>query len=325
MTASSSCAKFRTCLIVLIITGLCVNPAFGWGPEGHRIVAVIAASRLSPSAFEGVRALLKSDSIARIKLGRTPTPATMAAAMASVASWADDIKRATNTGSWHFLDLAGSDQQAQLAARCPGGNCVTEKIRVMTANLKARRGFPRGTHVFTPTEQLKFIIHLMGDLHQPLHAATNADAGGNCLTTDGFGTTELHAAWDGGMIRRVLLKGTNEADLERALDTKFGAQFQALTAVMEVNDMALESHTVAFQKAYAPLLAGTLPLGSAPRMFRAVSVLKCATDAPDFFNISPHPNLAQLYNDATFDTVRQQLVKGGYRLAALLNAVFPTT
>jgi hypothetical protein len=325
MTPSSRRRARSSRLIVLLTVSLCANPAFGWGPEGHRIVAVIAASHLSPSAFHGVAALLKSDSVAKAKLGRTPTPATLAAAMASVASWADDIKRATNTGSWHFLDLAGGDQQAQLQARCPGGNCVTEKIRVMTANLKARHGFPHGTQVFTPTEELKFIIHLMGDLHQPLHAATNADAGGNCLTTDGFGTTELHAAWDGGMIRRVLLKGMNEADLERALDTKFSAQFQALTAVTEVNDMALESHNVAFQKAYGPLMAGHQPLGSAPRMFRAVSVTQCATEASDFFNISPHPNLAQLYNEATFDTLREQLVKGGYRLAALLNAVFPTT
>jgi hypothetical protein len=99
-----------------------------------------------------------------------------------------------------------------------------------------------------------------------------------------------------------------------------------LTAVTEVNDMALESHNIAFQKAYGPLLlAGHQPLGSAPRMFRAVSVTQCATEASDFFNISPHPNLAQLYNDATFDTVRQQLVTGGYRLAALLNGIFPTT
>src|SRR6476469_8633861 len=99
MTPSSSCRARSPFLIVLLAIGLCADPAFGWGPEGHRIVAVIAASHLSPSAFQGVSALLKSDSVARTKLGRTPTPATMAAAMASVASWADDIKRATNTGS----------------------------------------------------------------------------------------------------------------------------------------------------------------------------------------------------------------------------------
>jgi hypothetical protein len=311
--------------IVLMTAGLSANPAFGWGPEGHRIVAVIAASHLSPSAFQGVTALLKSDSVAKAKLGKTPTAATLAAAMASVASWADDIKRPTHTGSWHFVDLGGSDGAAELAERCPGGNCVTEKIRVITANLKAHRSLPNGTHTFTPTEELKFIIHLMGDLHQPLHAATNADAGGNCLTTDGFGTTELHAAWDGGMIRSVLLRGTNEADLERALDTKFASQFQALTAVMEVDDMALESHAVAFKQAYGPLMVGSQPLGSAPKAFREVSVTECATQAPAFFNISPHPNLVQIYNDATFDTVRQQLATGGYRLAALLNAVFGTT
>jgi nuclease S1 len=315
--------SLHTGLVVLVTAGLCANPAFGWGPEGHRIVAMIAASHLSPSAFRGVTALLKTDGVAKVKLGTTPTPATMAAAMASIASWADDIKRTTNTGSWHFLDLASADQQADLAARCAGGNCVTEKIRAMTGNLQAHKGFPHGTQTFTTTEELKFIIHLMGDLHQPLHAATNADAGGNCLTTQGFGTSELHAAWDGGMIGRVLLKGTNEIDLAHALDAKFATRFQALTALTEVNDMALESHTVAFQKAYGPLLA-LLPAPE-PRPFRVVSVSACATQVPEFFNISPHPNLVQLYNDVTFDTVRQQLATGGYRLAALLNAVFGAT
>jgi hypothetical protein len=51
-------------------------------------------------------------------------------------------------------------------------------------------------------------------------------------------------------------------------------------------------------------------------------VSACAAEAPEFFNISPHPNLAQLYDEATFDTVRLQVTKGGYRLAALLNAAF---
>jgi hypothetical protein len=288
-------------------------------------VAVIAASHLSPSALRGVTALLKADPVAKGKLGKTPTATTVAAAMASVSSWADDIKLPTHTGLWHFLDLAGSDQQAQLAERCPGGNCVTEKIRVMKANLVAHQGFPHGSQVFTLTEELKFIIHLMGDLHQPLHAATNADAGGNCLSTDGFGTSELHAAWDGGMIRRILLKGTNEADLERALDAKFAGQFAALTAVTEVNDMAMESHAIAFQTAYGPVLASNKKLGAAPQAFRAVSALECATQAPEFFNIAPHPNLAQIYDNSTFDTLRQRLAVGGYRLAALLNAIFPTT
>jgi hypothetical protein len=190
----------------------------------------------------------------------------------------------------------------------------------MTPNLKPHRPFPHGSHAFTATEELKFVIHLMGDLHQPLHAATNADAGGNCLTIQGFDSSELHAAWDGGMLRKVLLAGTNETDLAHALDAKFASQFQSLTALTGVNDMALESHTVAFQKAYGPLLS-LLPVPE-PRPFRAVHVSACAAEAPEFFNISPHPNLAQLYDEATFDTVRLQVTKGGYRLAALLNAAF---
>ena len=54
MTPYFSFRARSSCLIILLATGLCANPAFGWGPEGHRIVAVIAASHLTPSAFEGV-------------------------------------------------------------------------------------------------------------------------------------------------------------------------------------------------------------------------------------------------------------------------------
>lgn len=246
----------------------------------------------------------------------------MAQSMAAVANWADAVKAQTGTQEWHFIDLASSDQKADLAARCPLGECVTGKVKSMAPNLKPGTSLPHDPNPFTPTEELKFIIHLVGDLHQPLHCATNADAGGNCLRTAGFGASELHAVWDGGIIRKVLLKNTNEANLAQTLDTQFSGKFDDIIQMSDVDDMALASHELAFQAAYGPMLDKHLLPGQEPRPFLKLIPNECAAKAPDFFNINPHPKLTKLYNKTTFDVVSQQLATGGYRLAELLNTAF---
>jgi len=83
--------------------------------------------------------------------------------------------------------------------------------------------------------------------------------------------------------------------------------------------MALESHDVLFQAAYGPMLQrGILP-GVEPRPFLQVDVSRCASEAPDFYNINPPVDLTAVYNAATLDAVRWQLAKAGYRLAVVLN------
>ena len=300
-------------LVIFLVVTFGVRPVEAWGPEGHRTVARVAAAHLSAKAQAGVKNLLASDPLAK-------DAPSVAEIMAAVAVWADDIKQQTGTGEWHFLDLASSDTKAQIAARCPSAGCVTRAIDNMRPNLKSSHNLRHGSSSFTAAEQLKFVIHFMGDLHQPLHCATNADAGGNCLRTAGFGTNELHAAWDTGMIRQVLLKNTQEPALAGAIDMSFAGQFAGIVKVSGVDDMAIESHQVAFQAAYGPLLAKLR--APEPRPFLRVSTGACATKAADFFHIQPRPNLASLYGSATFDTVRRQLAAGGYRLADLLNTVF---
>jgi hypothetical protein len=87
--------------------------------------------------------------------------------------------------------------------------------------------------------------------------------------------------------------------------------------------MAVESHDIAFQAAYGPMLAhGILP-GVEPRGYLNVDVSRCATEAPDFYNINPPVDLTVLYNAATLDAVRWQLAKAGYRLAVVLNNALP--
>ena len=289
----------------------------GWGSEGHRLIARIAAKHLSAQAQARASALL----------GAGSGSGALAAAMAEAARWADTIKgtpRGAGTEGWHFLDLAAGDGAAQITQRCPGNDCVTAQLRIMMANLKAGASLPHGSNTYSPGEQLKFVIHFMGDLHQPLHCATNADAGGNCLATRGFRERELHATWDTGLVNQLQEDGggASESDMASALDSEFASQFAGIATVTSFDEMALESHAVAFQAAYGPMLhRGVLP-GAEPRPFLKVEVSRCDTEAPDFYHINPPIDLTALYNAATVDSVRLQLAKAGYRLAAVLNGVW---
>jgi hypothetical protein len=246
--------------------------------------------------------------------------------MAAVASWSDEIKGealGAGTDNWHFLDLAATDGAAQLSQRCPNNDCVTAQLRIMTANLQAGASLANGSNTYSTTQQLDFVIHFMGDIHQPLHCATNADAGGNCLKTRGFDEDELHATWDTGLVNQLFMNAQghkmSEADLATALDAEFASQFTGTASLTDFNQIALESRDVAFQAAYGPMLQrGALP-GVEPRPYLSVSVSRCSTEAPDFYNIKPPVDLTTFYNAATLDAVRLQLAKAGYRLAAVLN------
>jgi len=315
--------KVRKIALVLLLSARASLP---WGAEGHRVIARIAAKHLSPQAQARVAALLAADAQAGPFLRSGAGGDALASAMAAVAPWADTIKGTklgAGTDEWHFLDLASADGAAQIGERCANHNCVTAQLGILTANLKAGSNLPNGSNTYSPAEQLKFIIHFMGDLHQPLHCATNADAGGNCLTTHGFSEHELHATWDTGLINQVMKDASghaiDEATFAASLDSEFAAQFGGSTNVTDFAQMAVESHDIAFQAAYGPMLArGILP-GVEPRSYLNVDVSRCASEAPDFYNIHPPVDLTVLYNAATLDAVRWQLAKAGYRLAVALN------
>ncbi len=302
--------------LVLILSA---KGVLAWGSEGHGLIARIAAKHLSQQAQARVAALL----------GAAPGSGALAAAMAEAAPWADTIKSTSvgaGTDNWHFLDLAATDGAAQISERCPNNNCVSARLRIITANLKSGASLPHGDNMYTAVEQLKFVIHFMGDLHQPLHCATNADAGGNCLRTHGFGEHELHATWDTGLVDQIMKDARgheiNETTVANSLDNEFAPQFAGLGNVTDFDQMALESHDVAFQAAYGPMLQrGILP-GAEPRPFLSVEVSRCESAAPDFYNLQPPVDLTVLYNPATLDAVRWQLAKAGYRLAAVLNGVW---
>jgi len=318
----------RKVLEVGLVLLLAAEAGFPWGSEAHRVIARIAAKHLAQQTQARVAALLATDSQAGPLLSAGSGGDALASAMAEVAPWADTIKGTklgAGTDNWHFLDLAAGDGAAQVSQRCTNSDCVTAQLSIMTANLQAGRSLTNGSNTYSPAQELKFVIHFMGDLHQPLHCATNADAGGNCLYTKGFGEHELHATWDTGLVEQLLRdaegRAISEPALANLLDSEFASQFSAATSVTDFNQMALESHDIAFQAAYGPMLAlGILP-SPEPRAYLNVDVSQCASEAPDFYNIHPPVDLTALYNSATLDAVRWQLAKAGYRLAVVLNTV----
>ena len=167
-----------------------------WGPEGHEIVGTLAQAMLSDRAKAGVQFILGT------------------ATLASVSNWADQIRQARQeTYNWHFVDIPRSATTFDDSRDCflpndahPGAatdhmNCVVDRITFFKQVL--------ADTTKTPTERqeaLQFIVHFVGDVHQPFHAVGDARGGNDNLITE-FGSTQcgtrpcnLHSAWDSGMI-----------------------------------------------------------------------------------------------------------------------------
>ena len=175
-----------------------MNLAFAWGPSGHSIIAEIAQRRLAPMTLQHVADLLGSG-----------------ASLASIASWADDERvRDATTTRWHFVDIprmAPSYDAARDCALDPAdGDCIIAAIN-RQLDIVACPSLP-----LEPRQRaLKFLVHFVGDLHQPLHAI--GEEGGNdvkvtIVTQEGVNgnvpfNTNLHAVWDVTLIDKTVWSG----------------------------------------------------------------------------------------------------------------------
>ena len=120
--------------------------------------------------------------------------------MVSVASWADQIRNSRReTGPWHYIDIPIDKPHLNMERDCAKGDCVIAKIEQFRDALK---------NPATPPEQrreaLMFIIHFVGDMHQPLHCSDNQDHGGNEVHVVFEGhPTNLHSLWDTTLVTRL--------------------------------------------------------------------------------------------------------------------------
>lgn len=174
----------------MLIAALLPASAMAWGPKGHRLVGALAATELTPQAHAEVARLLRGDA--------QPT-------LAGVANWADDLRdnpEATDrelgkrSARWHYVNLAEDGCGYVPAKQCPDGNCLIEAI-VRQRALLADRAQPNAVRA----QALKFLVHFVGDAHQPLHAGYAGDKGGNTvqIQLDGQGSN-LHRLWDSDVI-----------------------------------------------------------------------------------------------------------------------------
>ena len=161
----------RTTILALTTCFLINLSAQAWWENGHRTTARLASFYLTPASRTRLAAIL----------GVPDTPEAVADALALASTWPDEIKKdRPETAPWHYIDLALQDRKSQIPARCPDQNCVTARIDLFEAQLIKDKSAPDPA---ADLDALRFLVHFVGDLHQPLHAGSDADLGGNCEAT----------------------------------------------------------------------------------------------------------------------------------------------
>lgn len=193
-------------LLVLLAALAASESTFAWGSQGHRMVGYVADEELTARTRIVVRRIMQADSLA------------------SVANWMDEVRDTYEGRSmqrWHFVTtkVCGNGEPS-----CKNGNCVTSRIEWARDTLKA------GNQA-EARKALSVMVHLVGDVHQPLHAADNGDFGGNgdnvtnrvCVE---FGKTEatpcrLHTYWDTSLVK-LAVHGMSEGDAARAWSANVG-------------------------------------------------------------------------------------------------------
>jgi hypothetical protein len=256
----------------LLVAMLCgALPAFSWGTEGHSLIARIAWVQLTPAVQAKVSAIL----------GPGVT-------LQSIASWADNVRnQRKETGPWHYIDIPIDKPHLDMARDCPKGDCVLAKIEGFQKTLKDPA---------TPPEQrkeaLEFLVHFVGDMHQPLHCADNADQGGNKVIVK-FGDHpsdrpyNLHSLWDSGLLGKM----GKEDDLFNVY-SKDAIRHSGKWARGTVEDWAEQNHKVAQKITY-----GKLP--------------KEPAGTPEPIEIA--------YEKKADPVIQVQIEKAGDRLARVLN------
>ena len=258
--------RFVLALSLLSLIPLSAN---AWGAAGHRIVAMIAENHLTERARQRVTQLLGED-----------------VTLASVASFADEIRNSRpETKQFHFVDIplaANNYDPTRDCKETDEGDCVIAAIERFRRELSSSSE-SAGRRSFA----LKFLVHLIGDMHQPLHCADNNDRGGNDVKVTWFGRSgkgiNLHSVWD-----RLIIEEAGLGDVEFAEALEEGLTPQRIETRQRgtVIEWALEAHKVARNHAY---------------------------------RIPRNKRLAQAYYDRTFAVVDEQLLRGGLRLAKILN------
>lgn len=253
--------------IALLLILLIPVAAFSWGTTGHRVVGEIAQRHLTKKAKKELQKII----------GQETLPLW--------ANWADFIKSDTthtwdHASKWHYVNMPGNlgkDEFINGLKQLQGENLYTQ-IKEMSAQLKNKS---------LPVEKrqiaLRFLIHLVGDLHQPLHVGRQEDLGGNKISVTWFDKqTNLHSVWDNSIVEFQQYSYTEYANILDIADPDDVKAWQQSS----LEDWFYDSYTLA-NKVYA--------------------------------SVPADGKLGYKYNYIFQQDLDRQLLKGGVRLAQLLN------
>lgn len=285
MTTRQSTMHLRSATL-LLVASIASTTVQAWGPQGHRLVALVATNHLTQTARQNVRWLLGD------------------ASLADVAIWADQYREENSqTSFWHYVDIPldatsydrdrDCPTQPGVLARGRGDrwrDCAMDRILYNEERL-ANTSLDRADRAIA----LKFLVHLIGDLHQPLHAL-GVERGGNGIPVSAFGSTtctydegtpypcNLHGVWDTTLIAQRRL---DDRQYLAALEQQIKRHHWDRIATGSPEEWAMQSHALA-----------------------KVALLP------------PQANVDERYYRAQMPVIDEQLALGGLRLAAVLNRSF---
>ncbi|RMZ70990.1 s1 p1 nuclease [Pyrenophora seminiperda CCB06] len=276
-----------------LLTLLAAAPyASAWGSLGHTAVAYMAQNFVSNKTAKFAQGLLADDS---------------SAYMANVATWADSYRSEKGgqfSAVYHYLDALDSPPEScnvDFERDCPEEGCIVSAI----ANYSSR-AFQSSVGVTEQQKALKWIIHFIGDIHQPLHVE-NLDVGGNLINVTFNGVkTNLHSIWDTAIPQKAY--GSFSQATALALATN-------LTAEVKHGKFAAES------KQWLAGLKTTDAVNSSMVWARDTNSFVCSTVIPNGPDAVFAQELSGAYYNSVIPVVTKQLAKAGYRLAAWLDAL----
>jgi hypothetical protein len=267
---------FVIALALLVLVQLSA-PVWAWGRIGHRVTSKLAEKKLNPKAKAAIAALLEEGE-----------------SIADASTWADENRgRLPKTAPWHDVDVPLEEPRydAKFSGDVSTEGCIVDKIHEFQATIK-----DSSRSIEDRRFALRFLIHLVQDLHMPMHVGDNHDKGGNLTQVRFYDRgTNMHRLWDSDMIERA---GDDEdfwmTDLA-PLDTPANRD-AAKKGTIE--DWATES-----------LLAA-----------------RAAYQVPETGKrLKPGQKLSDAYYNANLPIVQERLYQASIRLAKLLNEAFPET
>lgn len=324
------------CLMLLLPFQLCA-----WGRKGHQVVARIAFNHLSGKSKAAIAALLQADQNDKEQCGQQ---ASLADKFACISTWADAVRRDpgfTQTASNHFVNipifLPAAQRHYDANRDCASKDCIIAAIESNRAIL-ADTTKPAAARA----QALKFLVHFLGDLHQPLHNVMDrdldaanpenngrfqdkGDRGGNLKLVNWlgkpanqFGCENLHSVWDDGLFEGV--NGTDN-DLAQALDKALTKQKIAKLSQGSAIDWSNEAVKLAVSKVYK--LPQRNPHDKACEVRKPDSQAReCRTQDCQDSEVHYRYTLDTSYRDKNVPVIKAQLSSSGIRLATFLNAIF---